>query len=158
MLTLNNLKKSKGSTHRRKIVGRGTGSGTGNYSTRGMKGQRARSGGRTGISLRSMRSYLLRIPKNKGFKSIYPKMATINLVTLNDLFKDGDKVNARSLVKLGLIRTINDGLKILGTGEISKKLTIEANAFSASAKKKIEAAGGQAILVKIKKEEPKKPQ
>ena len=156
MLTLSNLQKSKGSTQRRKIVGRGTGSGTGNYSTRGMKGQRARSGGRTGISLRSMRSYLLRIPKNRGFKSMYPKAATINLEALNDLFKDGEKVNARSLVKLGLIRTIDNGLKILGTGELKKKLTIEANAFSASAFKKIEAAGGKAILVKTKKEEPKK--
>jgi large subunit ribosomal protein L15 len=155
MLTLSNLQKSKGSTHRRKKVGRGSGSGHGNYSTRGMKGQRSRSGGRTGLAARSMRSYLLRIPKNRGFRSIHPKYATINVGVLNNLFKDGDKVNVRILLKKGLIMTIENGLKILSTGPLDKKLTIEASAFSATAKKKIEEAGGKAIVVRIKKEVPK---
>jgi large subunit ribosomal protein L15 len=155
MLTLSNLQKSKGSTHRRKKVGRGSGSGHGNYSTRGMKGQRSRSGGRTGLAARSMRSYLLRIPKNRGFRSIHPKYATVNVGVLNNLFKDGDKVNVRILLKKGLIMTIENGLKILSTGPLDKKLTIEASAFSATAKKKIEEAGGKAIVVRIKKEVPK---
>lgn len=155
MLTLSNLQKSKGSTHRRKKVGRGSGSGHGNYSTRGMKGQRSRSGGRTGLAARSMRSYLLRIPKNRGFRSIHPKYATVNVGVLNNLFKDGDKVNVRILLKKGLIMSIENGLKILSTGPLDKKLTIEASAFSASAKKKIEDAGGKAIVVRIKKEVPK---
>lgn len=156
MLTLSNLQKSKGSTHRRKKVGRGSGSGRGNYSTRGMKGQRARSGGRVGIAVRSMRTYLMRIPKSKGFRSIHPKFATVNVRVLNSLFKDGDKVNARILLKKGVIMSIENGLKILSTGALAKKLVIEANAFSKEAKKKIEDAGGKAIVVVIKKEVPKK--
>lgn len=158
MLTLSNLQKAEGSTHRRKKLGRGTGSGRGNYSTRGMKGQRARSGGRVGVAVRSMRSYLLRIPKNRGFRSIYPKYATVNVGVLNDIFKDGEKVNARILLKKGLISSIVNGLKILSTGVLEKKLTIEANAFSASAQQKIEEKGGKAILVRVKKAEitPKK--
>ena len=158
MLSLSNLQKSKGSTHRRKILGRGTGTGRGNYSTRGMKGQRARSGGRVGTAVRSMRSYLLRIPKNRGFRSIHPKYAVVNIGALNNLFKDGAKVNARILLKKGLISTIDNGLKILSTGVLDKKLIIEANAFSDTAKQKIEAVGGQAIIVKIKKEESPKKQ
>lgn len=155
MLTLSNLQKSKGSTHRRKKVGRGSGSGHGNYSTRGMKGQRSRSGGRTGLAARSMRSYLLRIPKSRGFRSIHPKYATVNVGVLNNLFKDGDKVNVRILLKKGMIMTIENGLKILATGPLDKKLIIEASAFSETAKKKIEEAGGKAIVVRIKKDKPK---
>lgn len=158
MLTLSNLQKSKGSTHRRKKLGRGTGSGRGNYSTRGMKGQRARSGGRVGVAVRSMRSYLLRIPKNRGFRSIYPKYATVNIGVLNEIFKDGEKVNARILVKKGLIDTISNGLKVLATGALDKKLIIEANAFSETAKNKIEELGGKAIVVRVKKEESAKKQ
>ena len=158
MWTLSNLQKSEGSTHRRKKLGRGTGSGRGNYSTRGMKGQRARSGGRVGIAVRSMRSYLLRIPKNRGFRSIHPKYATVNIGVLNEIFKDGEKVNVRILAKKGLVDTVANGLKVLATGTLDKKLIVEANAYSETAKNKIEELGGQAIVVKVKKEASEKKQ
>lgn len=154
MLTLHNLKKSKGIT-KSKRLGRGNSSGVGTYSTRGMKGQRSRSGGKSGLIARSIKSYLLRIPKVKGFKSFKPKYETINIKDLQNHFEDGDKVNARSLIKLGLIKTITNGIKVLSVGDLKKKLTVEANAFSAEAKRKIEEAGGEAKLIEVKKVEKK---
>ncbi|MCD4760401.1 50S ribosomal protein L15 [bacterium] len=147
MLTLHNLEKPKSSDKRRVRRGRGNASGSGNYSGRGMKGQRSRSGGKSGLALRSIKSYLLRIPKTRGFKSLNKKMATVNVYDLEKYFKDGDIVNARDLLRLNLISTISNGLKILSDGKLSKKLTVEANAFSAKAKEKIEKAGGQAKII-----------
>ncbi len=157
MLGLHNLEAAKRSTHRPKIVGRGSGSGRGNYSTRGMKGQRSRSGGKSGLALRSMRSFVLRIPKSRGFRSIYPKFAVVNLRDLDKNFKDGAKVNGRILLKLGLVETISGGIKILSTGELTKKLIVEAEAFSKVAQQKFEAAGGQIKIVSIKKAKEDKP-
>ncbi|MFA5126654.1 MAG: 50S ribosomal protein L15 [Patescibacteria group bacterium] len=150
MLGLHNLKAAKKSTRRRKIIGRGSGSGHGNYSTRGMKGQRARSGGKSGLALRSMRTYVLRIPKSRGFQSIYPKFAVVNLTDLDKNFKNGDKVNGQALLKLGLIKTRINGIKILASGELKKKLIVEAEAFSKIAQEKIEAAGGQIKILSAK--------
>jgi large subunit ribosomal protein L15 len=151
MLALHNLKSSTGSTKRRKRLGRGSGSGHGNYSTRGMKGQRARSGGKSGLALRSVRSYLLRIPKNRGFRSLATKFAVVNVGVLEENFKAGETVNVRSLHKLGLVNTTTAGLKVLSSGELKKNLLVEANAFSEGAKAKIEAAGGKIKLVKKQK-------
>lgn len=157
MLTLHNLENKKSAKHRKKRVGRGDASGMGTYSTRGLKGQRARSGGKSGLAIRSVKSYLLRIPKVRGFKSLQNKMAVVNVGDLEKNFQDGQTVNARDMLKAELIITIANGVKVLSQGKISKKLTVEANAFSKEAMEKINKAGGKAVVVapSKKKEEPK---
>jgi large subunit ribosomal protein L15 len=147
MLTLHNLQAKKKKITAKKRVGRGNASGKGTYSTRGMKGQRSRSGGKSGLTARSAKSYMLRIPKLKGFNSLKKKPACVNLKALQYTFNDGAKINARDLLKAGLIVTITNGVKILSLGDISKKFTVEADAFSAAAVTKIEKAGGKAVLV-----------
>ncbi len=153
MLTLHSLKPAKGATKTSKRRGRGNSSGRGNYSTRGLKGQRARSGGRSGLQSRSIKGYLLRIPKNRGFQSIKQGLVTINLQDLENNFTNGAKVNARELLKKKLIRTTMSGLKILSAGKLTKKLIVEADAFSKLAMEQIKQAGGQAILITRKKVE-----
>ena len=151
MLTLHNLQKDKSLTRPKKRVGRGDGSGSGTYSGRGMKGQRSRSGGKSGLALRSIKSYLLRIPKVRGFKSIHPNAATVNLDDLQDNFNKGQTITARHLLKKGLIKNIKHGIKILGDGKLSKNLIIKANGFSNTAKEAIIKAGGEAIEINRKK-------
>jgi len=154
MLSLNKLEKSKSVIDAGKRRGRGNASGRGNYSTRGMKGQRSRSGGRAGLAGRSIKSYLLRIPKTRGFRSLQSKYATVNIGRLNH-FNDGATVNARDLLKAELVESIEHGIKILSKGELKRKLNIEANAFSQTAKEKIEKLGGKAIVIKSKNFQPK---
>lgn len=156
MLTLHNLEQTKGAKHRRKRIGRGDGSGKGSYSTRGLKGQKARSGGKSGLAVKAIKGYLLRIPKVRGFKSLKAKMAVVNVADLDKNFKDGQNVDARAMLKAGLILTIVDGVKVLSKGTISKKLIVSADAFSKEAEAKIKKAGGQAVLV-VKKAEESKP-
>ncbi len=152
MLNLNNLPKSKAVKGRKKRLGRGNSSGKGTYSGRGLKGQRARSGGKSGLSSRSIKGYLLRIPKSRGFKSLYPAMAVVNLGELNQAFSDSDKINPRTMLKAGLIKDVRAGVKVLSKGKLNKKLTIEAQAFSAKAQEKIKTAGGQAVVIAKEKE------
>ena len=156
MLSLHNLKKGKGTEKKSKRLGRGNATGSGNYSTRGMKGQRSRSGGKSGLALRSIKSYLLRIPKVRGFKSLNKSKATVNVGALEQKFSSGETINTRAMLKAGLIDTISNGVKILSEGKITKNLIVEANDFSASAKEKIEAAGGKAVVVVVKKQALKK--
>jgi len=151
MLSLNNLKKSAHSTYSSKRRGRGNASGRGNYSTRGMKGQRARSGGKAGLSSRSIRGYLLRIPKVRGFRSLYAKMAVVNLGDLEKNFESGATIKARDIMRLGLVANIKDGIKVLASGKLTKKFTIEAQAFSTAAEAQITKAGGQAKILSLKK-------
>lgn len=146
-LGLHNLKPARGSKITRKRLGRGNASGKGNYSGKGMKGQRARSGGKAGLVQFGVKNYLLRIPKNRGFTSLRIRMAEVNLRTLNKFFQTNETVTASALVKKGLIATGKFGLKILGAGELKNKLTVQANAFSASAKEAIEKAGGRVELL-----------
>lgn len=157
MLNLHNLKKSKGSTQKKERLGRGNATGSGNYSTRGMKGQRARSGGKSGLALRSVKSYLLRIPKNRGFQSLNNPRAVVNVGDLEKAFASGETINARAMLKAGLIEDISNGVKVLSDGKISKNLIVEADSFSKGAKEKIEAAGGKAVVIEktSKKEENK---
>ena len=147
MLTLHNLQSAKKSVRPKKRVGRGNASGQGTYSTRGLKGQRSRSGGKSGLTARSMRSYLLRIPKTRGFKSQHPKPSCVNVKDLQENFENGVTINARDLLKAKLISTTTNGIKILSLGTLSKKFVIEAEYFSTSAKEKIIKAGGQAVVV-----------
>ncbi len=125
-LSLHNLKVSKGATKKRKRVGRGNSSGHGTYSTRGLKGQRSRSGGKSGLKRLGLKQVILATPKKRGFTSNRPKNQAVNLSDLNDKFKDGDLVNPQALLKAGLIKDMTAPVKILGTGELKvKKLKFE---------------------------------
>lgn len=144
-LTLHTIKSFPKSRKKTKRVGRGLGS-TGTYSGRGQKGQKARSGGRKGLKLKGLRKMLLSFPKVRGFKSMYAKTAVVNVSDLEKKFKDGDKITPELLKKVALISDFSAGVKILGDGEATKKLIIERCAVSASAKEKIEKAGGKIII------------
>lgn len=127
--------------------GRGIGSGNGKTAGKGHKGQNARSGGgvRPGFEGGQM-PLARRIPK-RGFVNIFGKTyANVNIEALNN-FDDGAVIDTEALIKAGLIKKTLDGVKILGNGELTKKLTVKANAFSAAAKQKIEAAGGKAEVI-----------
>lgn len=141
-LTLHKIKSFPGSRKKVKRVGRGLGS-KGTYSGRGQKGQKARSGGRKGLKLLGMKRIILSTPKLRGFKSPYAKMSVVNVSDLEKKFKDGEIVNPKTLLEKRLVGKMNVAVKILGDGELKKKLIIEKCAVSASAKEKVEKAGGQ---------------
>lgn len=146
-MKLHELKPAVGSKKAPKRVGRGTGSGFGRNAGKGEKGQNARSGGgvRPGFEGGQMPLYR-RLPK-RGFTNIFAKEITaINVERLN-IFEDGTEVTPELLVETGVISKINDGVKILGNGEITKKLTVKAHKFSKTASEKIEAAGGKAEVI-----------
>ena len=142
-MELSNLRPAEGSKHSDNFRrGRGHGSGNGKTAGKGHKGQKARSGApRPGFEGGQMPLYR-RIPK-RGFTCPSSKdIVGINLGILNDKFEDGAVVDIEALIETGIVKNPKDGVKILGNGEITKKLTVKANAFSASAKEKIEAIGG----------------
>ncbi|SRR6056297_945616 len=147
-LKLSNLQPKKGSKSSKKRVGRGNGSGYGTYAGRGMNGQRSRSGGKKGLKLKGLRSILKRIPKKRGFKSIHKKPAIVNIETLQNKFKSGDKVNLETLKEKGILSKKDKRVKILGKGKLKKKLTVKANAFSNTAQEKIKKADGKVFKVK----------
>lgn len=140
-LSLHNIKPNKGARKKSFAVGRGLSS-KGTYSGRGAKGQRARSGGRAGLQLKGFRKLMLSMPKARGFTSSQPKMAVVNVSDLSKAFENGATVTPKALLEKGLVPDIAHGVKILANGEISLKVTIERCTVSASAKAKIEAAGG----------------
>src|SRR3989338_1711706 len=114
------IKPASGSKRRVKRVGRGSGSGRGTYSGRGMKGQRSRSGGRRGIARRGFKSALQKVPKLRGFLSMYPKKELVTLATLERVFADGDAVTPRVLSKKGVIDKPERGVKIVATGMLTR--------------------------------------
>jgi large subunit ribosomal protein L15 len=142
MLKLHTIKKHPQSTSRKKVVGRGLGSGHGTYSTRGGKGQTARTGhSKMPAGFEGGRQPLVRqLPKLRGFKSLSQKSLAIGLDKLKD-FKDGETVSGETLFKAGLIKSAGQKVKIVG-GEISRKLTFKVP-VTAPAKAAIEKAGGQ---------------
>ncbi len=147
MISLNNLRPKRGSTHRKKRLGTGQGSGHGQTSTRGQKGQNSTSGGSKPWGFEGGQMPLLRrIPKsgfnNSKFRTEYQY---VNVSSLEKYFNKGDEVNNETLAKKGLVKR-NLPVKILGDGELKKALNVSAEAFSKSAKEKIEKAGGQAIV------------
>lgn len=149
-VSLHTLVATPGKKSRR--VGRGNAKG-GNYSGRGMKGQRSRSGGKRGIAKRAIKSYIMGVPKVRGFVSQIDKYEIIKVAILEKYFKDGEVVNIRSLKKLGLIKDNGRGVKVIGTGKLTKKLTVKLNAYTVSARNAIVSAGGsveQASTVKVK--------
>lgn len=144
MIGLDNLKPAFGSHHRRKIVGRGEGSGHGGSATRGMKGQKSRSGAgkMTGFEGGQM-PLLRRIPK-RGFTSRFrTEYEIVNVGTLDQSFDSGSEITKAKLYESGIIKK-SLPVKILGGGEIKKVLTVKADAFSQSALEKIKSAGGKA--------------
>ena len=149
-VSLHNLVASAGKKARR--VGRGNAKG-GNTSGRGNKGQKARSGGKRGIGKRSIKGYMLKIPKNKGFISQIPKYEVIKTSALEKYFKDGEIVNLRALKKLGLIKDSGRGVKVLSDAKLTKKLTVKLHAYATAARDAIVGAGGsveQAFVAKVK--------
>jgi large subunit ribosomal protein L15 len=153
-LRLHNLSPKQGAKHRRKLLGRGESSGRGKTSGRGGKGQTARSGSSVRIGFEGGQMPLIRrIPKrgfnNKRFKTVY---IPVNLEALNR-FDDGARVDETILRQTGLANGRADGIKILGDGDLRKKLNVIAHAFSASAREKIVKAGGSCeVVVVIKRD------
>lgn len=146
-MNLHSLKKTEGSTHRRIRCGRGRASGKGKTSGRGHKGQFSRTGSTTKAGFEGGQMPLVRRLPKRGFNNIFKKtFCPVNLVALN-AFEEGTEVNEDLLRQAGLVNGNNDGVKILGTGSIDKKLTVKVTAFSASAKTAIEAAGGVCEVV-----------
>ncbi len=133
----------------RKRVGRGPGSGMGKTSTRGQKGQKSRSGVSIPAWFQGGQTPLYRRVPKRGFKNTKFRVeyATINLSDLNKFFEDGDVVTPELLKEKGIIKKQLCGVKVLGNGELEKKLTIKANRFSSSAVTKIESAGGKAEVI-----------
>jgi large subunit ribosomal protein L15 len=147
-MKLQNLPKTK-ELKEIKRVGRGPGSGMGKTSTRGEKGQKARSGASIKPWFQGGQTPLYRRLPKRGFnnKRFEIKFATINLSDLNNYFKDGEEVTPEILKERGIIKKGLNGIKVLGNGELDKKLVVKANRFSSSAVTKIENAGGKAEVI-----------
>ena len=146
-MQIHDLSPVKGSTHVDKRKGRGHGTGNGKTAGRSHKGQKARSGGGVRIGFEGGQMPLARRIPKRGFHNIFAKpLESVNVSALNQ-FEDGAVVDAQALLESRVLSKCVYGVKILGNGEITKKLTVKANAFSESAKAKIEAAGGKAEVV-----------
>ena len=151
-MQLHDLKPAPGSRHRRQRIGRGTGSGRGKTSGRGQKGQNARSEGfRLGFEGGQM-PFSQRIPKLPGFKNPFKKVYAVVNVSKLSRFENGARVDAEALVEAGLAKG-GDKIKILGAGRIKRKLTVEADAISNSAREAIEKAGGSVTVLNTKDEQ-----
>jgi large subunit ribosomal protein L15 len=153
---LNNLKPAKGSTHRRKRVGRGEGSGNGKTSGRGHKGAGQRAGAKSRPNFEGgqmpvhMRMRKLRGPhmkKSMPFEDFRTHTQPVNVKDLEERFDKGAEVTPDALLKAGLAKRRGTPVKVLGTGELSKALTVHAHGFSATAREKIEAAGGTVVVL-----------
>ena len=147
-MQLHDLKPAEGSSHRRKRVGRGNGSGKGTYSGRGLNGQGSRAGGTKGAGFEGGQTPLaMRLPKLPGFKN--PRRieyTPINVATLEERFEAGAVVDGAALLAANLVKSEFEPVKVLGDGELTKALTVRVDKTSASAKEKIEAAGGKVEL------------
>lgn len=146
-MRIEDLRPAEGSTKNRKRVGRGVGSGHGKTSCKGHKGQKARSGGPKGAGFEGGQMPLQRRVPKRGFTNIFKKeYAIVNLNTI-DALKEDAVITPELLIEKGIIKKVKDGLKVLAKGSIQRPVTIKANAFSASAATKIEAAGGKTEVI-----------
>lgn len=145
-LSLSTLKRHPRSRRQARRVGRGNGS-KGTYSGRGMKGQRSRTGGRRGLIRRSLKSLMDRVAKQRGFRSLRPKFIVVNVGALQAAYRDGEVVTRETLQSTGLIARHGAAVKILGEGELTRRLTVRVHSCSASARKAIEKAGGEVVLL-----------
>ena len=148
MRNLSNLRPTPGSRRKRKRVGRGDGSGHGTYSGRGIKGQKARSGYSRRAGFEGGQTPLWRRIPKRGFVNVHRReYAYVNLDELMIKFDDGDEVTPDAVLELGMVDKLQAGLKVLGRGDCDKALTVHAHKVSKSARAKLEAAGGQVILL-----------
>ena len=146
-MNIHELSPVAGSTHVNKRKGRGHGTGNGKTAGRGHKGQNARSGGGVRIGFEGGQMPLARRLPKRGFNNIFAEPLTaVNVAVLNK-FEDGAVVDAEALMAAGILKKVEYGVKFLGNGTVTKNVTVKASAFSASAKEKIEAAGGKAEVV-----------
>ena len=142
-MKLHELKPAEGSAKKAWRVGRGAGSGNGKTAGKGHKGQNARSGGGVKPGFEGGQIPLYRKLPKRGFHNKFAKTYSIVNVDVFNKFEDGAVVDLATLLEKKIVRKANDGLKVLGNGEITKKITVKAAVFSATAKEKIEAAGGK---------------
>ena len=147
-MELNELKYTTGSVKNIKRVGRGTSSGHGKTSGRGQKGQNARSGGGVRVGFEGGQNPLVFRIAKRGFNN-YEFATRYAVINISDLekFNDGAEVTPELLKEMGIVKKLEDGLKVLGNGELTKKLTVKAHKFSKVAKEKIENAGGKAEVI-----------
>ena len=146
-MKLHELSPVAGSTQIGKRKGRGHGSGNGKTGGRGHKGQKARSGGKVRVGFEGGQMPLVRRIPKRGFINVFAKPLTaVNVIALN-AFEDGAVIDAAALIENGIIAECPNGLKILGNGNLTKKVTVKAAAFSESAKEKIEQAGGKTEVI-----------
>ena len=146
-MKLNDLTAVPGSVKEPKRIGRGIGSGQGKTAGKGHKGQKARSGGSIRPGFEGGQMPLQRRVPKRGFVNIFAKtIKEVNVGTL-EKFEDGAVVDTQALIDAGIVKTCSDGIKILGNGSLTKKLTVKVTAFSSAAKEKIEAAGGKAEVI-----------
>ncbi len=144
---LSELGPSPGARKTRKRLGRGIGSGLGKTAAKGHKGQKARAGGGKGPAFEGGQTPLQRRLPKRGFNNKWRReWSIISLARLND-FPDGAEITPEMLREKGIVKNLRDGLKVLGTGSIQRKLVVKANAFSTSAREKIEAAGGKVEVI-----------
>ena len=148
-MKLHELSPAEGSVKAGFRMGRGAGSGNGKTAGKGHKGQNARSGGGVRPGFEGGQLPLYRKLPKRGFNNYRfgKQYAVVNICYLNEKFGDGDVVDSAALLAKGIIDSVKDGVKILGEGELTKKLTVKAAVFSASAKEKIEAVGGKTEVV-----------
>ena len=146
-MNLHELSPAAGSNTKAFRKGRGNGSGNGKTAGRGQKGQWARSGGGVRVGFEGGQMPLSRRIPKRGFNNIFAKPLESVNVSVLEKFEDGAVVNAQALLEKGILSKCQYGVKILGNGQLSKKLTVQAAAFSTSAKEKIEAAGGKVEVV-----------
>ena len=146
-MDLSNLKPNEGAVSERSRVGRGHASGNGKTAGRGHKVQKARSGGSTRLGFEGGQMPLYRRIPKRGFKNYnYKEIIGINVSKL-DVFENDTEVTVETLIEAGIVKNPRDGVKILGDGELTKKLTVKVNAFSKSAEEKITAAGGTCEVI-----------
>ena len=146
-MKLHELKKPEGSTFVGKRKGRGSGSGNGTTAGRGMNGQLSRSGGKTRLGFEGGQMPLYRRMPKRGFYNLFgTSYVAVNVEALN-CFEDGTVVTPEMMIEAGLAKQVQDGIKILGNGKLTKKLTVQAQKFSNSAIDKIVAAGGKAEVI-----------
>ncbi len=146
-MKLNELRPAPGSVTAPKRLGRGVGSGLGKTSGKGHKGAKARSGHGKGVYFEGGQLPLVRRLPKRGFTNIFKKEYALVNVSALDAFENGATVDVQDLMKLGLVKKPLDGLKVLGNGDLTKKLTVKAAKFTGAAKEKIEAVGGKAEVV-----------
>ena len=147
-MELNELKFTTGSNKNRKRVGRGIGTGHGKTSGRGQKGQNSRSGGGVRVGFEGGQNPLVFRIAKKGFNN-YEFSTRYAVINMSDLekFDNGAEITPELLKEMGIVKDMKDGLKVLGNGELTKKLTVKAHKFSKTAKEKIESAGGKAEVI-----------